>query len=202
METVEFMKQKNRMCDYYVDGCTRDGFCEICPAHDIDCEITTDKPEQLVAIVEQWVKEHPEKPEQEQQKPERERQKPEQKRQNTEQDDIEGAIYREIISHKTRIENLEYDVSVIRHNLEGLDDQIHALREKVDHATTTEQSQTSKPKRTNKDVLLAAFPRMVMDGDVPVLCPRTMERDIHIQHCAVRSCDQCRHEYWLSEVEK
>ena len=202
MEVLEFMKQKNRMCDYYVDGCTRNGFCEICPAHDIDCEITADKLEQLVAIVEQWVKEHPGKPERERQKPERERQKPEQKRQNPEQDDIEGAIYREIISHKTRIENLKYDVSVIWHNLDGLADQIHALREKVDHATTTEQSQTPKPKRTNKDVLLAAFPRMVMDGDVPVLCPRTMDRDIHIQHCAVRSCDQCRHEYWLSEVEK
>lgn len=64
MEVLEFMKQKNRMCDYYVDGCTRDGFCEICPAHDMDCEITTDKPEQLVAVVEQWAKEHPEKTEQ------------------------------------------------------------------------------------------------------------------------------------------
>lgn len=60
MEVLEFMKQKNRMCDYYVDGCTRDGFSETCPAHDIDCETSTDKPEQLVAIVEQWAKEHPE----------------------------------------------------------------------------------------------------------------------------------------------
>lgn len=105
-------------------------------------------------------------------------------------------------NYNTRIENLEYDVSVIRNNLAVLDDRIYALREKVDHTPTTEQSQTPKPKRTNKDVLLAAFPRMVMDGDVPVLCPRTMDRDIYIQHCAVRSCDQCRHEYWLSEVEK
>lgn len=188
MEVLEFMKQKNRMCDYYVDGCTRDGFCEICPAHDIDCSFTTDTLEQLVAIVEQWVKEHPEKPEQERQKPE--------------QDDIEGAIYCEIISHKTRIENLEHDVSVVRNNLAELHDKTYALREKVDHTSTKEASQTPDQKRTNKDVLLAAFPRMVMDGDVPVLCPRTMDRDIHIQHCAVRSCDQCRHEYWLSEVEK
>ena len=69
MEAVEFMRQfirqKERMCEYYVDGCTRDGFREICPAHDMDCEITTDKLEQLVAVVEQWAKEHPEKPEQE-----------------------------------------------------------------------------------------------------------------------------------------
>lgn len=60
----------------------------------------------------------------------------------------------------------------------------------------------NEPKRTNKDVLLAAFPRMVMDGDVQVSCPRIMDRDIHIQYCAGRICDQCRHEYWLSEVEK
>ena len=194
MEVLEFMKQKNRMCDYYVDGCTRDGFCEICPAHDIDCEITTDKPEQLVAIVEQWVKEHPEKPEQEQQKPERERQKPEQKRQNPERDDIEGAIYREIISHKTRIENLEYDVSVIWHNLEGLDDQIHALREKVDHATTTEQSQTSKPKRTNKDVLLAAFPNVDTSA-----CPKVL--DMNYKCDKRKLCAVCKHEFWNEEVK-
>ena len=27
----------------------------------IECEITTDEPEQLVAIVEKWAKEHPDK---------------------------------------------------------------------------------------------------------------------------------------------
>lgn len=194
MEAVEFMKQKNRMCDYYVDGCTRDGFCEICPAHDIDCEITTYKPERLVAIVEKWAKEHPEKPEQEQQKPERERPKPEQKRQNPEQDDIEGAIYREIISHKTRIENLEYDVSVIWHNLEGLADQIHALREKVDHATTTEQSQTPKPKRTNKDVLLAAFPNVDTSA-----CPKVL--DMNYKCDKRKLCAVCKHEFWNEEVK-
>lgn len=34
----------------------------------IECEITTDEPERLVAIVEKWAKEHPGKPEQERQK--------------------------------------------------------------------------------------------------------------------------------------
>lgn len=131
-------------------------------------------PEESVRIVEEWAKEHPEEAEQEQQKPERERQKPEQKRQNPEQERKKAELH----------------------------DKTYALREKVDHTPTKEASQTPEQKRTNKDVLLAAFPRMVMDGDVPVLCPRTMDRDIHIQHCAVRSCDQCRHEYWLSEVEK
>lgn len=71
MEALEFIKQKIRMCNYYCGAmCTHDDSGENCPAMSIDCEITTDKPERLVAIVEQWVKEHSEKPEQEQQKPE------------------------------------------------------------------------------------------------------------------------------------
>ena len=191
------------MCGYYYGAaCIHNDSGEICPAHDIDCEITTDKPEQLVAIVEQWVKEHPEKPEQEQQKPERERQKPEQKRQNPEQDDIEGAIYREIISHKTRIENLECDVSAIWHNLEGLADQIRALSEKVDHTPTTDPSQTPEPKRTNKDVLLAAFPNARMDDNgIPDICPRALDQNYN--NCSdFADCSVCKCAYWLAEVEK
>lgn len=61
MEAVEFIRQKDRMCDYYSDRqCTHDDSGENCPAMSIDCEITTDKLEQLVAIVEKWAKEHPE----------------------------------------------------------------------------------------------------------------------------------------------
>lgn len=180
MEVLEFMKQKNRMCDYYVDGCTRDGFCEICPAHDIDCEITTDKPEQLVAIVEQWVKEHPEKPEQE--------------RQNPEQDDIEGAIYREIISHKTRIENLEHDVFVIRNNLALLGDQIYALHEKVYHTQTEGPSQTTETKRTNKDVLLAVLPNVDTSA-----CPQVL--DMNYKCDKRKLCAVCKHEFWNEEVK-
>ena len=71
MEALEFIKQKDRMCDYYCgEVCTHDDSGETCPARSIDCEITTDEPERLVAIVEKRAKEHPEKPEQEQQKPE------------------------------------------------------------------------------------------------------------------------------------
>ena len=172
MEAVEFMKQKNRMCDYYSGRtCTHDDSGETCPAMCIDCEITTDDLEQLVAIVEKWAKEHPGKPEQEQQKPGQEQQKPEHPEEaadvtkpkqdepcvKTIQDNLEGAIYREIGSNNKRIENLEHDVFVMRNNLAILGDKIYALREKVDHTPTKEASQTPKPKRTNKDVLLAAL---------------------------------------------
>ena len=190
METLEFLQCYNKMCNSHVSDCVG------CEAQGIDCELTTDEPEKLVAAVERWAKAHQEEA--------ADVTKPKQDEPcvKTIQDNLEGAIYREIGSNKTRIENLEHDVFVMRNNLAILGDKIYALREKVDHTPTKEASQTPEPKRTNKDVLLAAFPRMVMDGDVPVLCPRTMDRDIHIQHCAVRSCEQCRHEYWLSEVEK
>ena len=69
MEALEFIKQKDRMCDYYSGrACSRDDSDEICPTMNIECEITTDEPERLVAIVEKWAKEHPGKPEQERQK--------------------------------------------------------------------------------------------------------------------------------------
>lgn len=81
MEAVEFIKQKARMCDYYSGSpCTHDDSGEICPAHNINCFTTTDHLEQLVAVVEQWAEEHPEKPEQERQKPEQEREQERPKR--------------------------------------------------------------------------------------------------------------------------
>ena len=173
MEALEFLKQKDRMCEYYCgEACTHDDSGETCPAASIDCETSTDKPKQDEPCV------------------------------KTIQDALEGVIYREIISHKTRIENLEYDVSVIRQSAAKMADTIYALNAKVDYTLKMKPSQTPEPKRTNKDVLLAAFPRMVMDGDVPVSCPRIMDRDIHIQHCAGRSCEACRHEYWLAGAEE
>ena len=64
MEAVEFMRKRKRMCDYYGDDtCVCDDSRGACPALDIDCSFTTDKPEQLVEIVEQWAKEHPEETE-------------------------------------------------------------------------------------------------------------------------------------------
>lgn len=192
MDALEFLQCYYAMCyhRHSQNGC---GDCE---AQEIDCELTTDYPEKLVEAVEQWAKAHPEEA--------ADATKPKQDEPcvKTIQDNLEGAIYRAIASNKTRIENLEQDVAVIRINLSVLDDRIYALREKVDHTPTAEPSQTPEQKRTNKDVLLAAFPRMVMDGDVPASCPRIMDRDIHIQHCAGRSCEKCRHEYWLAEIDE
>ena len=52
MDAVEYVKQRNRMCDYYVN-------CGNCPASNYEgCACLNEIPN-LVPIVEQWAKEHP-----------------------------------------------------------------------------------------------------------------------------------------------
>lgn len=196
MEVLEFMKQKDRMCNYYSGRtCIHNDSGETCPAQSIGCGITTDEPEQLVAIVEKWAKEHPEETSA------ATSHKSDEPCVKTIQDDLEGAIYREIASNKTRIENLEQDVAVIRINLSVLDDRIYALREKVDHTPTKEPSQTPEPKRTNKDALLAAFPNARMDyNGLPDMCPLVLDTQYDCN--AFASCSFCKRTHWLAEVEE
>lgn len=195
MEVVEFIKQKERMCDYHCGkACTHDDSGEICPAYYINCDTMTDQPEQLVAIVEQWAKEHPGET------AAATNPKNNEPCVKTIRDDLEGAIYRSIASNKTRIENLEYDVSVIRHNLSVLHDKTYALSEKVDHTPTMEPSQTQEPKRTNQDVLLAAFPdAYVYPGGVPMACPLSLDK--HYNCRKFKNCEECECAYWLAEVK-
>ena len=202
MEAVEFLRNYDRMCST-IDKCSE------CPAVNMKCcELYTDEQEKLVEIVEKWAKEHPEGTEQEQQKPEHPEEaadvtKPKQDEPcvKTIQDNLEGAIFRAIALNKARIEMLEYDVSVIRHNLAELHDKIYALSEKVDHTSTKEASQTPDPKRTNKDVLLAAFPNARMGNDgIPYACPNRL--DAHYNCDKFENCLHCRHTHWLSEVEE
>ena len=216
MEALEFLRNYDRMCST-IDKCSE------CPAVNMKCcELYTYEQAKLVEIVEQWAKEHPEEPERERQKTEREQQKPERGQQKPEhpeeaadatkpkqdepcvktiQDNIEGAIYRSIAFNKARIENLEYEVSVIRHDLEVLDDRIYALRDKVDHTPTKESSQTPEPKRTNKDVLLAAFPDARMDDNgIPYACPNHL--NAHYNCDKFENCFRCRHTHWLAGVEE
>lgn len=196
MEAVEFMKKRTRMCDYYGDDtCACDDSRGVCPAIDMDCSFTTGTPEQLVAVVEKWAKEHPEgtsaatNP------------KNNEPCVKTIQDGLEGAICRAIASNKTRIEKLEYDVSVVRNNLAVLDDRIYAPREKVYHTPTEESNQTPEPKRTNKDVLLAAFPNARMDSNgIPDACPLALDTQYDCNKFA--HCLLCKRAHWLAEVEE
>ena len=189
METLEFLQCYCKMCNSHVSDCVG------CEAQGIDCELYTDEPEKLVAAVERWAKTHPEEA------ADATNPKQDEPCVKTIQDQLEGAIFRAIALNKSRIEKLEYDVSVIRNNLAGLHDKIYALREKVDHTPTMEPSQTPEPKRTNKDVLLAAFPNTHMDNNgIPNVCPY----DLDERHpcSSLMGCKECRHTHWLAEVEE
>lgn len=189
METLEFLQCYCKMCNSHVSDCVG------CEAQGIDCELYTDEPEKLVAAVERWAKAHPEEA--------ADATKPKQDEPcvKTIRDNLEGAIYREIAHHKTRIDKLEYDVSVIQNNLAGLGDQIYALREKVDHTPAKEASQTPETKRTNKDVLLAAFPNTSVDkNEIPNVCPLLLDTQYDCDK--FENCLSCRHTHWLAEVEK
>lgn len=52
MDAVEYVKQRNRMCDYYVN-------CNDCPAGNYEGCSSLSGISELVPIVEQWAKEHP-----------------------------------------------------------------------------------------------------------------------------------------------
>ena len=52
MDAVEYVKQRERMCDYYVN-------CGDCPAGNYDGCASLDEIPNLVPIVEKWAKEHP-----------------------------------------------------------------------------------------------------------------------------------------------
>lgn len=83
-----------------------------------------------------------------------------------------------------------------------LHDKTYALSEKVDHTPTEEPSQTHEPKRTNKDVLLAAFPDVRMDSNgIPRVCPRELYEHYHCSNW-MWGCSVCRCAYWLAETEK
>lgn len=183
MEAIEFLKCYFRMCDSFGSGCVG------CEAQEIDCELNTNEQEKLVAAVERWAKAHPEEA--------ADATKPKQDEPcvKTIQDQLEGAIYREIISHKTKIEKLEHDVSVMRNNLAELHDKTYALSEKVYHTPAEEPSQTQEQKRTKKDVLLAVLPNVDTSA-----CPKML--DMNYKCDKQKLCAVCKHEFWNEEVEK
>ena len=51
MDAVEYVKQRDRMCDYYSD-------CDKCPAKEVIGCANITKISQMVPIVEKWAKEH------------------------------------------------------------------------------------------------------------------------------------------------
>lgn len=59
MDALKFIEERNRMCDYYKNGC--EAGCRDCPAFDIMCSSFQFITSECIAVVEQWSKEHPRK---------------------------------------------------------------------------------------------------------------------------------------------
>lgn len=192
MDAVEFAKTMRKICRSHT-SCVECEFVKV-QGH---CGITNPEADHagMVAVAEQWAKEHPEEA--------ADATKPKQDEPcvTTIQDELGGAIYRSIASNKTRIENLEYDVSVIRQSAAKMADTIYALNAKVDYTLKMEPSQAPEPKRTNKDMLLAAFPdAYVYPGGVPLACPLSLDK--HYDCGKFKNCEDCRTTYWPAEAKK
>lgn len=217
MEALEFLQCYYAMCYHRHSP----NGCGDCKAQEIDCELTTDYPEKLVEAVERWAKAHPEEA--------ADTTKPKQDEPcvKTIQDQLEGAIYREIISNKTKIEKLEHDVEErVDHLKKCFDemnerltcfindtvDEVKAIKKHAEHQDKFMQAQCvhvdsaevesmNEPKRTNKDVLLASFPDARMDDNgIPYACPNRL--DAHYNCDKFENCLRCRHTHWLAEVEE
>ena len=207
MEAVEFFQCYYKMCNSHVSGCAG------CEAQGIDCELTTDEPERLVAIVEKWAKEHPDGTEQEQQKPEHN--DAENHRTTPNELSIEDRIG--ILEQNMRIvQNFRYEGVVrVRHGHWKRYEDCGVTRCSVCDYSVEEyiefrycpycgskmDESVDEPKRTNKDVLLAAFPDTSVDNDgIPNVCPNLL--DAHYNCDKFENCLRCRHTHWLAEVEK
>ena len=216
MEVLEFFQCYYKMCASYVNGCAG------CEAQGIDCELTTAEPEKLVAAVERWAKAHPEEAERERQKAERERQK-------AEQNDAENhRTTSNELSIEDMIRILEQDMRIVQNFLyEGVVRVRHGHWKRYEDCGVTrcsvcdysveeyiefrycpycgskmdEDESVDKPKRTNKDVLLAAFPNARMDNDgIPDVCPLTLDTQYDCNKFP--NCLLCKRTHWLAEVEE
>ncbi len=171
MEALGFFQCYYAMCSYYESGCTG------CEAQGMDCELATDEPEKLVAAVERWAKAHPEEA--------ADATKPKQdKTSGIKPEDFVNHFVAEMLTrHEEQIEKLTQNV------------------EKLMQPVNEAEEPTVKPKRTNKDVLLAAFPHASRDWEgIPTSCPKIADHRFVCEFGV--GCNDCQRNFWLAEVEK
>ena len=179
MEAVEFIRTIQKMCT--------GRHCDDCPlSENYRCNVCyTEDPEESVRIVEEWAKEQESK-----------------KAENQEESRDLHVIIDEL---EDRIDKLEKKVSneaSISREVSKRNQKTH--RQLADRIAALEEyhvESMNEPKRTNKDVLLAAFPNARMgDNGIPYACPNRL--DAHYNCDKFENCLRCRHTHWLAEVEK
>ena len=150
--------------------------CDDCPLHDIDiCDVRyVEDPEETVRIIEEWGKE------QDRQKQEKEQHKTEQERQNPENPEESRDLHAII---------------------DELEDRIYKLADRIAALEEYHVESMNEQKRTNMDVLLAAFPNVRMNNNgIPEVCPLSLDK--HYDCDKFTDCEDCRCVHWNTEVEE
>ena len=186
MDAMEFIRTLQKMCT--------GRHCDDCPlSENYKCNVIyTEDPEESVRIVEEWAKE------QESEKTEQEQKKPDQ----TEESIDLHAIIDEL---EYRIDKLEKKVSnealIFREVSKRNQGSHRKLADRIAALEEYHVESMNEPKRTNKDVLLAAFPDARMDDNgIPYACPNRL--DEHYDCDKFENCLRCRYAHWLAEAEK
>ena len=189
-EMVRIIRERDRMCHTYE--------CAECRAASINCDFYSANKDlaKLIQIVDAWSIEHPDKEQQVEVK----------KEQSCENNALEERVdhlkkcFDEMNERLTCfIHDTVDEVQAIKKHAEHQDE---FMQTKCVHVDSEEVESMSEPKRTNKDVLLAAFPNARMDDDgTPDICPRALDKNYN--NCSdFADCSVCKCAYWLAEAEE
>lgn len=189
-EMVRIIREKDRMCNTYE--------CAECRASSIVCDFYSANKdlEKLIQIVDAWSIEHQDKEQQVEVK--------------KEQSCGNNALEERVDHLKKCFDEMNERLICFIHDTV---DEVQAIKKHAEHQDKFMQTQCvhvdseevesmNEPKRTNKDVLLAAFPNTRMiDNGIPDICPRALDKNYN--NCNdFASCSVCRCAYWLAEVEE
>lgn len=189
IEMVRIIREKDRMCNTYE--------CAECRAIGIDCNFDANNKDlaKLIQIVDAWSIEHPDKEQQVEAK--------------KEQSCGNNALEERVDHLKKCFDEMNERLTCFIHDTV---DEVQAIKKHAEHQDKFMQTQCvhvdseevesmNEPKRTNKDVLLAAFQNARMDNDgIPYACPNRL--DAHYNCDKFENCSRCRHAHWLAEVEE
>ena len=188
-EMVRIIREKDRMCNTYE--------CAECRAKSINCDFYSANKDlaKLIQIVDAWSIEHTDKEQQVEVK----------KEQSCGNNELEERVdhlkkcFDEMNERLTCfIHDTVDEVQAIKKHAEHQDE---FMQTKCVHVDSEEVESMNEPKRTNKDVLLAAFPDARMDDNgIPYACPINFVA--HYNCDKFENCLRCRHTHWLSEVEE
>lgn len=188
-EMVRIIREKDRMCNTYE--------CAECRARGIDCNFDANNKDlaKLIQIVDAWSIEHQDKEQQVEVK------KEQSCGNNTLEERVDNLekCCNEMNERLTRfIHDTVDEVQEIKKHAEHQD---KFMQTQCVHVDSQEAESMNEPKRTNKDVLLAAFPNASMDDNgIPDACP--IRLDTHYNCDKFENCLRCRHAHWLAEVEE